>query len=275
MRKIYYALIDIKEYFLDSCFDAKRGFTQDINKIRSFGTINEFLKSDYFNKQDCELAILWHITGTESYELTKENRQKIDEKYGGKVIFKVCKSESGSAIKEAKEQPWFDIVGSGSDILKYFTDNEWDIEKCIKNLPKIKAVEKLRLILTLFLPLDIDLQALTDERLTDKSKYLKEMLSDVEDSFFMNKFENSRKGIEGITDENYGKKLNDLFDKNSFDIHNFLNSLDKRKANLMGEELNEKFWEDITSFHDWYSQLVILRDSLDERCVDKTTYQKT
>lgn len=259
MRKINYALLDIKDYFFDSCFAKKEKFTLDLNKIRRFDTIKEFLASDYFNKQGGELAIFWHVTGTETYESTKENYQKIDRKYGSQVVFKVCKSESGTAIREAKEQAWFDIVGSGNDILKYFTDNEWDIERCIKNIPKINALEKLKLTLMLFLPLNIDVQALTNKKLTNKIEHLKMMFKDSRNGFYTKKIEIVNNLIKQIVDGDSKDKIKTFFTKDNY-IHEFLNSIDKKIAKI---DLVQKDAEDIisysstsfSSFYHWYTTL--------------------
>ena len=73
-----------------------------------------------------------------------------------------------------------------------------------------------------FLPLDIDMQAFKKllneekkeweneekkERKKEAVAYLKEMLSDIEDSFFIDKLNDAKKDIEEITDENYRKDV--------------------------------------------------------------------
>lgn len=134
-------------------------------------------------------------------------------------------------------------------------DELWDFIKKNSN-------EKLMVSLfALFLPLDLDTQAL-NKLLNNKKiavKYLKEMLAE-EDSLFINKFENAKKDIEGITDENYRKKLGALFDKKGSYIHNFLTLLDiltamnkQKKEGLTEMDLeNNQFGSAVNSFQCWY-----------------------
>ena len=269
MSETYYVIFDKKSFFSYRCF-AKDKFPPDKEKIIIYDKIDDFTNSNFPNLSTNELVIFWHISGTEDYALdfTEKNRQQIDDKYGKKIILKVGKSQSGTAINEAKELEWFDVAGSGNYILEYFKDNSWDIKKCIDNLPKIKIVDNLKLILELFLPLDIDMHALADKRTTDKRKYLKEMFDDVEDGFYLNKFYETKKLIEDIPDGDNKNKLKTILyideGENSC-ICKFLKLLEDKKKGCAGLteqdvlEVNSFFRNNKKkTFHDWYWELSTL-----------------
>lgn len=124
-----------------------------------------------------------------------------------------------------------------------------------------------------FLPLVIDMQAFRQllneekeeweneenkERKKESMAYLKEMLGDVEDDFFVNKLKDAKKNIEGITDENYRQKLDALFDDKRSYIYNFLTLLDKQKKEGLteGNLQDTQYRNVITLFHGWYVNLL-------------------
>lgn len=145
------------------------------------------------------------------------------------------------------------------------------LEYCKKKLSKTFDAYFLRL----FLPLDIDMQALADDRVTDKKKYLQEMFADAtEVDFYKNKLSNchseASKFIEQMPDENNKTKLKTLLgidNKETSCIYNFLNLLDITKGKTLEKKdidavlkyfeqcCNDGYYKDINSFHDWYCAL--------------------
>lgn len=124
-------------------------------------------------------------------------------------------------------------------------------------------------ILQIFLNTDIDLQALEILFKNNKkqaAKYLKEMLIDIEDGLFLNKFYEAKKLIEDMPEGNNKNELKDFLrvdeGENSY-IYKFLKLLeDKKKACASLTE--KKDVEDVISyfsnkeyetFHDWYWEL--------------------
>lgn len=136
-------------------------------------------------------------------------------------------------------------------------------------------------ILSFFLPLDIDMQALellcNDEekrKRNDHIKYLKDMLKDAEDGFYKKKWDNCKseavKLLEQIPKGDNKNKLVALLgitDGENSCIYGFLNMLDENKGKDIKEDkvtsvisyfenqCHVKYWNDINSFHNWYCSL--------------------
>ncbi len=134
-------------------------------------------------------------------------------------------------------------------------------------------------ILHNFLPLDIEMQTLkellNDEKKKESITYLKEILTDIEDSFFINKLIDIKKEIIGITDVNYRKELDALL--NEPEISNLLTMLDtltqwnKQKK----EDLTENLLQDtqclnvVTLFHDWYCKFTERTESFSAKTTNR------
>lgn len=145
---------------------------------------------------------------------------------------------------------------------------------------QIKKISNI--ILHLFLPLDVDMQALEilwDEGKSDKAKkqkavdYLKEMLTDTtdtDDKFYQKKFTKARTLINEMPDGDLKNKIQDKHllgseeKKDGAVLHNFLVQLDKLREKTKGADLCEEDVknlleyfnkQDYKSFHDWYCAL--------------------
>lgn len=134
------------------------------------------------------------------------------------------------------------------------------LEEIFKNYKQITN------IIRDFLPLNIDIQALSDKKVINKIKYLKEMLKDTEKGFYTKKLEMVNNLINEMVNGNNKDKINDLFTKDNY-IKEFLNRLDEIKEKidtLKEEDVHNRISHSSTnfpSFYHWYTFLVsCLRD---------------
>ncbi len=132
------------------------------------------------------------------------------------------------------------------------------LKLCLEEI--IKNYKQITNIIRNFLPLDIDIQALSDKKLTNKVKYLKEMFKDTEKGFYTKKLEIVNNLINKMVNGNNKDKINDLFTKDDY-IKEFLNRLDGMKEKI--DTLNEQdvqntisySSETFPSFCRWYTAL--------------------
>ncbi len=142
------------------------------------------------------------------------------------------------------------------------------LKKVLKEI--IDSLEYKNKLLQLFLPIDIDIQAL--EKLSKENKmglavkYLKEMLKGAEEvNRFADKFTEAKEHIGKVTDEGLKKKLNDLIgdDEHCSKLYGLLEIFDTYKEKV--DDLDEtnvqsmlNYFEDevFESYHDWYCKLV-------------------
>lgn len=209
MGKKCIVLLDAKDFFWNECFGNDK-ITVHPDDVKELDSANDFLKSTSFEQREREIVLLWHLTGTHdrsfSKQLCKELTEQIDDKYKN-LILKIGKSEVGIVVQQAKELAWFDFVWCGRDITYYFKTNDWDIDKCIKTLPARKKAEHLssamRFLLQLFLPLDIDMQALG--AVEDAERYLNDMYTGLKELYELDKYK------ERDQNKHYRQKLYDLW----------------------------------------------------------------
>lgn len=113
---------------------------------------------------------------------------------------------------------------------------------CLEEI--ITNYKHIRNIIRNLLPLDIDIQALSKMKVTNKIKHLKDMLNNVEKGFYANKFSETKKLISNLSSGSNKNKIDDLFIKDK-SIENFLNNLDKMKEKP--DSLNEDDAQTVTS----------------------------
>lgn len=103
--------------------------------------------------------------------------------------------------QQVRATGWFSAVESWAELKDRFSKNIDNGLEEKENL--IKATKKH--LLHSFLPLDIDMQALADERVTDKKKYLQDMIKDLDELY------NSEEYAGKDKKEHYCQKLYDLW----------------------------------------------------------------
>lgn len=114
---------------------------------------------------------------------------------------------------------------------------------CLEEI--INNYKQIRNIIRNLLPLDIDIQALSKMKVTNKVKYLKDMFNNVEKGFYANKFSETKKLINDLSSGSNKNKIGDLFIKDK-SIENFLNNLDKMKEKP--DSLNENDAQTVISY---------------------------
>ncbi|MEK6689969.1 MAG: hypothetical protein AABY78_01540 [Nitrospirota bacterium] len=246
-----------KESFFNDFFGEGK-FPQ---KLRShFDTIESFLKSSSDPKN---IVLLWHLSasGIDSSEL-KEKITAINSKFPSGLVLKIGKSEASEFINIARQCKWFDICGVGSYVKEKCNEGNWNVNTIVSLRDSWRSKEKLSEITTyllhLFLPLDIDMQALELLEENKKGDYLNQMYNDNTD--YYDKF--------GILQSKI-KELSEIegIDKNRLsgiinDAQVFFQNLIKRENDP--KRLLKDSWKDkeINSFHDWYCALAeCLRES--------------
>lgn len=244
-------------FIIDPAFDNRledlfRKIKEETSKIDGFEKIKEALIKI---KEKTPDILIYHAGGSAgiSEEKASDNIDKLLKNGVDKYCFIYL-----------SDGPGYRDEGSEKDlkIISSVTDFANDIKALKNSMNNITYFELLKIycknkvekkpfysLQYLFLPLDIDMQALkillNGDKKKESVKYLKEMLDNVEDSFFMNKFKEAKKLIKRMPEENH--------------IYNFMSSLDKKKTEVVIEkELEEEFWKGITSFHDWYLKLATL-----------------
>lgn len=191
MTKIYYVVIDKKNYFKSNFFikDAL-GTEQELEKLNIFvktiKTVDELIgllttEPNFFN--GASIRLLWHLTSS-----GVERSSLLDAIWKIKKIFlnadiKIAKSEDVDSQNIARKSEWFHLVGNGSSLGRTFRQYEWDVGKMIKDMPSYKNRMRLNEIaaevLAFLLPLLLDTrkmrQFLLEQNCAKASERLKRM----------------------------------------------------------------------------------------------------
>jgi len=206
MEDFFYIILDNAKYFRN--FFGTNKLPR--NKMKEFNSVDEFIK-DCKNINQKTLIILWHLSAS-SLENEKEIPSKtedIDTQVSDKILYKIGKSQSNNYLDltETKCKNWFDLLGKATYIESYFRDKNWNTSKIIAGFPKIKARKDRQKavlgLIHLFLPLDIDMQAL--ETTENKESYFNDMYADLEELYKSGKYKY------GKSDEHYRQKVYDLW----------------------------------------------------------------
>ena len=206
MEDFFYIILDNAKYFLNFFGTNKL----PSNKMKEFESVDKFIK-DCKNINQKTLIMLWHLSAS-SLVNEKEIFSKtkyIDTQVSDKILYKIGKSQSSNYLNlaETKCKNWFDLLGKATYIEGYFRDKNWNTSKIIAGFPKIKARKDRQKavlgLIHLFLPLDIDMQAL--ETTENKESYFNDMYADLEELYKSGKYK------DGKSDEHYRQKVYDLW----------------------------------------------------------------
>jgi hypothetical protein len=262
-------------------------------EVKLYRNIDDFIKKEISNNNidKNKSIVLWHISDKEEIKALKTQFEGIDKE----TILFIGKSGQSDIREEAKKQTnFFKLVVGNFDTSEVktcfkFDENLIDIDSvysCLSGESKKAEFEKvIYYLLHLFLPLDIDMQALGilwNER-DEKAKavsYLKDMLDDAGRDHYKNKFDKV-KALKGeIIDNKLQTELDSLIgnDKDDSVLYDFLTCLDdlkeKSKYSILSKKdvqkvvnyLSEGLEKENYSFHDWYCALAeCLRGKIDNK----------
>ena len=293
---------ELDEYFDKEGHDTvKREHVEDVVDVLKS-------KTDAYTKT----VLIWHLTSScfgnnyiEDDDALKRAVQYLKDNMSVVLDFKLAVSDNHNFYNAAKEISWFDFADSWYQLRTLFKIKEgYSLAKGLKSLSSIKKKDEISNTISflrhLFLPLDIDMQAL--ETTENKNSYLNDIYADLEELYNLDKY----KG--GDKNDHYRQKLYDLWhllersEENKrrasleakkltsidnppdallklagldsgkpekYPIHQFLESLDKRKkdgndlarevdyllAPFESRKLKGCDGKEINSFHDWYCAL--------------------
>ena len=277
---IYYVDESQRYKALDVYFKKEGHKTIHFNDIENLVTN---LSEQKDNNKSNQTILIWHLTCSsfnkkpvkddfeKAVQYAKDNTQYIlDHKLGV--------SDNNNFYNLAKKERWFDFADSWNELHNLFKDGKgYFLAKGINNLPSYKIRKNVQNISYNFLSLDVEMQALqilwNDNKRKDAMKYLEEMLGDIENGFFLNKFSESEKYFKqipgGDEKDNIKNKYSIGIDqKEDSYIYEFLALLDQKKKG--GNHLTENDIQEVisyfkdnvgffNSFHEWYREFDTLR----------------
>lgn len=248
-----YTFVTVENEFFFNDFFGEGKF--DKNSRKHFDTIEEFLSTQESFKNIC---LLWHLSasGITSAELPDRIEQIKNKSF--RFALKIGKSESPDVLNVAGETKWFDLLDMGSRLKEKCINGNWNVDKILELMYLWQSQEKLleitTYILHLFLPLDIDMQALEMLEEEKRKNYLEEMYKDGIDyaqkfGILQSKIKELSK-IKGIDDA----QLNTLVTAAQSFFQNLIKII-KNETNPAMLLKNSWKGKDINSFHDWYCAL--------------------
>jgi len=205
------------------------------------------------------------INGNKIFVIDNDNASNLTESIN--TIIASCSSSTihiyshtgyiapGSLTYEVMEFRHMDAIGS--EFLR-FAKKEISFDNMWRYLEKKRLNYLTANLLHLFLPLDIDMQALKfllDKNENEKAQsYLNECL-EVSGSYHKEILERAEELLNQIEDEDKKKIAEAMFEKskNGFGIRDFLEMLSKLEPNHI--TLNDNLEKGIKSFHEWYKDL--------------------
>lgn len=198
----------------DKSDELDRYFKKEEHDTRRWAYIKDVVDELKEKEGICKTVLIWHLTSSyfqgniiKNIDVLKKAVQYVKDNTSG-VDFKLGVSDNHNFYNAAKEIPWFDFADSWYELRNLFkVSNGYSLEEGLRNLPLKKNREKveqvIHYLLCLFLPLDIDMQAL--EIIKDNQGEVKNYLWGDKDRDIEGMFE----GSEG--DEHYRQKLYDLW----------------------------------------------------------------
>lgn len=223
-------------------------------------------KNGAVSRKNAEIVIahLGYITGVRLETIAPKLKELSVEKSNMETPFLIIGVSSDHAFIEESRRCSFPAFYY-SNVIQFLKQAFQESKNTRKNLRVclegiIRNYKQIRNIIRNFLPLDIDIQALSDKKVTNKIEYLKEMLKDTEKGFYTKKLEMVNNLINEMVDGNTKDKINGLFTKDNY-IKKILNRLDEMKGKfdtLKEEDVHNIISDSSTnfpSFYHWYTSL--------------------
>lgn len=244
-----------------------------VKEIRNVTKIPDNLKNGCLDNEIVD-KLIFHYSGRESVNVKKAGNivKELQELIGSAIFIAVS---SGDTQQSNARELGIKIVTTYTELVSKIEEikdtiivswtEAFDVY-CAEETKIGANREFLRYPLHSFLPLDIDIQALkilwNDNKKKDAMKYLKEMLTDIEDGFFLHKFDKLKKLRPEVDNKNELKDFLSIDEEENPYIYKFLELLEGKKKKCAGltendvQEVISYFSNtDYMTFHDWYWKL--------------------